>query len=102
MSEQNGKVHLTIQDGVAAILDLVQDGFGHAVLPMNAVLTAPDPAAIERLLLQRAAAFLPPSIVVNRIYNGTNDANGGQDAVEAAPHPPLGRRQREDRVQQFV
>ncbi|RYF04362.1 MAG: LysR family transcriptional regulator [Oxalobacteraceae bacterium] len=33
-------------DGVAAILDLVQDGFGHAVLPMNAVLTAPDPAAI--------------------------------------------------------
>jgi LysR family nitrogen assimilation transcriptional regulator len=32
-------------DGVAAILDLVIDGFGHAVLPMNAVLTAPDPAA---------------------------------------------------------
>lgn len=32
-------------DGVAAILDLVVDGFGHAVLPMNAVLTAPDPAA---------------------------------------------------------
>ena len=32
-------------DGVAAILDLVLDGFGHAVLPMNAVLTAPDPTA---------------------------------------------------------
>jgi LysR family nitrogen assimilation transcriptional regulator len=32
-------------DGVAAILDLVADGFGHAVLPMNAVLTAPDPSA---------------------------------------------------------
>lgn len=34
-------------DGVAAILDLVQDGFGHAVLPMNAVLTASDPAAFS-------------------------------------------------------
>jgi len=32
-------------DGVAAILDLVLDGVGHAVLPMAAVLTAPDPAA---------------------------------------------------------
>lgn len=32
-------------DGVAAILDLVLDGFGHAVLPLNAVLTAPDPTA---------------------------------------------------------
>lgn len=38
--------HIAMEiDGVAAILDLVLDGFGHAVLPMNAVLTAPNPAA---------------------------------------------------------
>ena len=48
-------------DGVAAILDLVQDGFGHAVLPMNAVLTASDPAAfsarriVEPMLCSRLA-----------------------------------------------
>jgi LysR family transcriptional regulator, nitrogen assimilation regulatory protein len=30
-------------DGVAAILDLVADGMGKAVLPMNAILTAPKP-----------------------------------------------------------
>lgn len=34
-------------DGVAAILDLVQDGVGHAVLPFNAVLTAPDPLVFQ-------------------------------------------------------
>jgi len=32
-------------DGVAAILDLVLDGVGHAVLPINAVLTAARPQA---------------------------------------------------------
>lgn len=32
-------------DGVAAILDLVLDGVGQAVLPLNAILTAPRPAA---------------------------------------------------------
>jgi LysR family nitrogen assimilation transcriptional regulator len=48
-------------DGVAAILDLVQDGFGHAVLPMNAVLTASDPMAftarkvVEPVLRSRLA-----------------------------------------------
>ncbi|MCB2406565.1 carbohydrate-binding protein [Hymenobacter lucidus] len=30
----------------------------------------------------RNQAFTPPSIVVNRIYNGSNDANGNLDAVE--------------------
>jgi LysR family transcriptional regulator, nitrogen assimilation regulatory protein len=30
-------------DGVSAIMDLVADGLGHAVLPMNAISTAPIP-----------------------------------------------------------
>ncbi|OON68536.1 carbohydrate-binding protein [Hymenobacter sp. CRA2] len=30
----------------------------------------------------RNAAFTPPPIVVNRVYNGSNDANGQTDAVE--------------------
>ncbi|RAK63547.1 carbohydrate-binding protein [Hymenobacter edaphi] len=30
----------------------------------------------------RNAAFAPPAIVVNRVYNGSNDANGQTDAVE--------------------
>lgn len=30
-------------DGIAAILDLVADGLGSAVLPLNAILTAPQP-----------------------------------------------------------
>lgn len=34
-------------DGVAAILDLVQDGVGHAVLPLNAVMTAADPQVFQ-------------------------------------------------------
>jgi LysR family transcriptional regulator, nitrogen assimilation regulatory protein len=37
-------------DGVSAILDLVADGFGKAVLPMNAITTAPKP---ERFSNQR-------------------------------------------------
>ncbi|WP_201984043.1 T9SS type A sorting domain-containing protein [Hymenobacter rubidus] len=32
--------------------------------------------------LLRNQAFAPPSIVVNRVYNGSNDANGNTDAVE--------------------
>ena len=32
--------------------------------------------------LLRNQAFTPPAIVVNRVYNGSNDANGNQDAVE--------------------
>ncbi|SEA94097.1 LysR substrate-binding domain-containing protein [Acidovorax soli] len=32
-------------DGVSAILDLVLDGVGHAVLPINAILTASQPQA---------------------------------------------------------
>ncbi|MCC3159604.1 carbohydrate-binding protein [Hymenobacter sp. 15J16-1T3B] len=30
----------------------------------------------------RNAAFTPPGLVVNRVYNGSNDANGQTDAVE--------------------
>ena len=30
----------------------------------------------------RGQAFVPPPIVVNRLYNATNDADGNQDAVE--------------------
>jgi LysR family transcriptional regulator, nitrogen assimilation regulatory protein len=37
-------------DGVGAILDLVADGLGKAVLPMNAILTAPKP---ERFIHQK-------------------------------------------------
>jgi LysR family transcriptional regulator, nitrogen assimilation regulatory protein len=41
-------------DGVSAILDLVADGLGKAVLPMNAILTAPKP---ERYQFQRISGL---------------------------------------------
>jgi PKD repeat protein len=37
---------------------------------------------IAYIQLLRNQAFNAPSIVVNRIYNGSNDANGNQDAAE--------------------
>ncbi|WP_460501885.1 cellulase family glycosylhydrolase, partial [Hymenobacter agri] len=37
---------------------------------------------ISYIQLLRNQAFAPPGIVVNRVYNGSNDANGNQDAVE--------------------
>ncbi|GAA4026416.1 hypothetical protein GCM10022409_07990 [Hymenobacter glaciei] len=37
---------------------------------------------ISYIQLLRNQAFAPPSIVVNRVYNATNDANGNQDAME--------------------
>ncbi|GAB3870961.1 hypothetical protein GCM10028824_20210 [Hymenobacter segetis] len=37
---------------------------------------------IAYIQLLRNQAFAPPTIVVNRVYNSTNDANGNQDAVE--------------------
>ncbi|MDB5268507.1 MAG: hypothetical protein JWP58_1547 [Hymenobacter sp.] len=37
---------------------------------------------IAYIQLLRNQAFTPPTIVVNRVYNSTNDANGNQDAVE--------------------
>jgi LysR family transcriptional regulator, nitrogen assimilation regulatory protein len=41
-------------DGVGAILDLVADGLGKAVLPMNAILTAPRP---ERYQCQKISGL---------------------------------------------
>jgi LysR family transcriptional regulator, nitrogen assimilation regulatory protein len=41
-------------DGVSAILDLVADGLGKAVLPMNAISTAPKP---ERFIYQKIVAL---------------------------------------------
>jgi LysR family transcriptional regulator, nitrogen assimilation regulatory protein len=41
-------------DGVGAILDLVADGLGKAVLPMNAILTAPKP---ERYQCQKISGL---------------------------------------------
>ncbi|MET4075179.1 carbohydrate-binding protein [Hymenobacter sp. UYCo722] len=37
---------------------------------------------ISYIQLLRNQAFVPPTIVVNRVYNATNDANGNQDAME--------------------
>jgi LysR family transcriptional regulator, nitrogen assimilation regulatory protein len=34
-------------DGVSAIMDLVADGLGHAVLPMNAISTSPSPSIFQ-------------------------------------------------------
>ncbi|WP_210521711.1 carbohydrate-binding protein [Hymenobacter terricola] len=37
---------------------------------------------ISYIQLLRNQAFTPPGIVVNRVYNGSNDANGNTDAAE--------------------
>ncbi len=39
-------------------------------------------ANINYINTLRNAAFTPPTIVVNRVYNGSNDGNGNLDAVE--------------------
>ena len=40
------------------------------------------PGNTSYIQLLRNQAFTPPGIVVNRVYNATNDANGNQDALE--------------------
>ncbi|MGI4872097.1 MAG: carbohydrate-binding protein [Janthinobacterium lividum] len=40
------------------------------------------PANVSYIASLRGLAFIPPPIVVNRIYNATNDTDGNQDAVE--------------------
>jgi LysR family transcriptional regulator, nitrogen assimilation regulatory protein len=51
MSEINASLTIFMEiDGVNAILDLIAEGIGSAVLPMNAILTAPKP---ERYAMRR-------------------------------------------------
>ncbi|WHZ11115.1 MAG: Transcriptional regulator ligR, LysR family [Burkholderiaceae bacterium] len=66
-------------DGVAAILDLVADGAGCAVLPMNAVATAGDPTRFHtraihaprlRSRLAMAASALRPATLTQQAMQG--------------------------------
>ena len=48
LAAQGGRPQISLEiDGVAAILDLVADGAGCAVLPMNAVTTSGKPAVFS-------------------------------------------------------
>jgi len=91
-------------DGVAAILDLVLDGVGHAVLPMNAILTAPRPEAFvarrivapvlrSRLALATSSQrpVTPTQAAVSDLirelvaHSGVAEADGAVTASECPP-----------------